>query len=901
MMSGSYSVPARKPWRWLLVIAAAALLVGILPTLLLAQWGPYALGRALSAYLQTSVTVQGVRGGWWSGLTVHQLSVAEDPTPQAATLVRVEHLTVNLPVVSLLFSSKPLTLHLDDVRIDLRRRQDGQWNLTPLLKVLGTGASARPHARAIVPQLNRQVAVTVTHGKLRLGEEAEFTDLGIGLHLTKGELTITQAEANIAGGIVALQGEVSLQDPTPNMALHLRLAGTRLDRLLGPAFRHITIAEATGRLTQEGDGFVLETAVHVPTFTLSPGTLGGRQPHLTHVALTCTLRLLPPFARLAMDACRLHAAEAQLSLRGSALDLGTEPRLTLQVDGSLAGSLVGALVPEVPGEFPEPVNVHGQITVPLRGAVWHAMGWRLAVTSERFVFDDTFTEVHTTVVKSVDRLEVANLHARRGTGRIHGAGAWRLAEPVGGDLQVEMDRISLRQTLAQGAAEGPYLVEGTLSGTVAWRMDAHGERFTLDGHVQPLHLRHAATTIVQVPEGRVQGELGRDGDGSWRGDQLVFRSDDLAVELRDVAARRTPTYYDLSMALDLQASAEVITGLTGGLLPDRLQVSGPIELAGSAAGHIAVGGGASLRDLTFTGDLRLARVAWGGASWEAVAAHFTVAQGRLTIDDARARVLGGWMRLRPDTFVDLQGPRRDFQVHLTADQLDLRFETGKRVPLLALLIPLFLLEPDRQDPIRMSGMLDAEVHASGTYDGQPGWEQSVNGHGYFRIAQGAVLGSTAISGFVTKALALPANVVDQSVKALLEGTGKPLQVLKDLLRRAFVFGTLSSPIELRAGKIHLADDLTVHAPEFSLVIRGYSTIEGVVDYDVHSDLIHRLLFGEVIDLTEEIPVLGTVLRHVNPFQLIHRHIELSATVQGNMFRLDAAGQPDVHVGVYVVQ
>jgi hypothetical protein len=70
---------------------------------------------------------------------------------------------------------------------------------------------------------------------------------------------------------------------------------------------------------------------------------------------------------------------------------------------------------------------------------------------------------------------------------------------------------------------------------------------------------------------------------------------------------------------------------------------------------------------------------------------------------------------------------------------------------------------------------------------------------------------------------------------------------------------------------------------------------------VHSDLIHRLLFGEVIDLTEEIPVLGTVLRHVNPFQLIHQHIELSATVRGNMFRLDAAGQPDVHVGVYVVQ
>ena len=118
----------RKPrrWRWLLVIAAAFLLLGVLPALLLAQWGPYFLGRALSAYLQTSVTVQGVTGGWWNGVTVHQLTVAEDRTPRASTLVRIEHLTINLPVVALLFSSKPLTVRVTDVHIDLHRRQDGQ-------------------------------------------------------------------------------------------------------------------------------------------------------------------------------------------------------------------------------------------------------------------------------------------------------------------------------------------------------------------------------------------------------------------------------------------------------------------------------------------------------------------------------------------------------------------------------------------------------------------------------------------------------------------------------------------------------------------------------------------------------------------------------------------------------
>src|SRR4029453_16350040 len=116
------SAPGCKTWRWLLAVAAAVLVVGILPTLILALWGPSVLGRVLSAYLQTSVTVEGVTGGWWSGVTVHQLTVAEDPTPQAPMLVRVDRLTVNRLLVSLLLPSKPITVRLDTVHIDLQRR-----------------------------------------------------------------------------------------------------------------------------------------------------------------------------------------------------------------------------------------------------------------------------------------------------------------------------------------------------------------------------------------------------------------------------------------------------------------------------------------------------------------------------------------------------------------------------------------------------------------------------------------------------------------------------------------------------------------------------------------------------------------------------------------------------------
>jgi hypothetical protein len=1117
-----------KRWRWLLAVAAAGLLVAILPALLLALWGPSILERALSTYLHTSVTIQEVTGGWWSGMTVHQLTVAEDPTPQAPMLARVDTLTVNLPLVFLLLSTKPIPVHLDTVHIDLRQRQDGRWNLTPFVEALGAHRSARSDAPAIAPGLTRLVTVTVTHGTLRVGETTALADLTIGLHLAAGQLTITQVEARMAGGVVALQGEVSLQDLASESALQWRLAGIHLDQLLGSAFQFVTIAEATGRLARHGDGFMLETSVQVPAFALAPGTLGQRQPRLTDVAVTCTLGLQPPFTRLDTEACRLRAVEAQLSLRGSSVDLGPAPQLTLQVDGSLAGSLVAALAPEVPGHFPDLVHVDGQITVPFREPVWQAMSWRLTVSSERFVFDDIFTEVHTTVVKSADRLEIADLHARRGTGRLHGAGAWRLAEPVDGGLQVEMDRITFQQSIAQDAAGGPYLVEGTVSGAIAWRMSVAGEHLTVDARVLRLHLHHAAATLVQVRESHLHGRLGRERDGTWWGEGLAFQSDDLTVtlpqgyvrlspaevahfevhttvraegtwltpllasagleglvlsgqsevtlqvagspdhpfetmkgkgsvqvaagafhhqpfssghvtyeltpgrlhlpqgvlkfetgtaaihgslgvpqpfsgsddqlsvrlhqvpvgfmqqgvatlstltllngqvtarsigsghvrlaidleipktthrvqhgqamadvglppihlrsdvltsppwthwqanavrlqgdgvtaELRDVVARRTSTHYDLSGAVALQASTEVVSGLVGGLLSDRLRITGPFALTGDAAGHIAVDGSVSLRDLTYTGSLHLAQVDWDGALWEAVAAQLTVAQGRLTVDDARAQALGGWLRLTPETFVDLLGPRRDFHVHLAAEQLDLKLETGRRLRLLALVLPIFLLDPDRKDPIHMSGLFDAELHASGTYDGQPGWTQSVNGSGHFRITEASVIGSSLISGFVAKALTLPGSLVDQSLKALLDGSGKALQVIAGLLRHSCDFGTIASPIELRAGEVHLAHNFTLNAPEFSMVINGYSTLEGTVDYDVHSDLVHRSLFGEVINLAEKLPLLGTVLRHINPFHLVHRHLELSATVQGNVFRRNAAGQPDVHVNVYFIQ
>jgi hypothetical protein len=46
---------------------------------------------------------------------------------------------------------------------------------------------------------------------------------------------------------------------------------------------------------------------------------------------------------------------------------------------------------------------------------------------------------------------------------------------------------------------------------------------------------------------------------------------------------------------------------------------------------------------------------------------------------------------------------------------------------------------------------------------------------------------------------------------------------------------------------------------------------------------------------------GAGLCHIKPIQLIRKHIEISAMVQGNIFHRNTAGQPYVHVGIYFIQ
>jgi hypothetical protein len=108
--------------------------------------------------------------------------------------------------------------------------------------------------------------------------------------------------------------------------------------------------------------------------------------------------------------------------------------------GDLRGRFVNTLAPEVPVQFTHPLHVSGPYSIRLQGNVWVGMQWDLTVTSDRFVFADmSFTDLETRVVKAIGQREIADVKAKRGQGRLEGAGVWHFVhggQPAEGDLHL---------------------------------------------------------------------------------------------------------------------------------------------------------------------------------------------------------------------------------------------------------------------------------------------------------------------------------------------------------------------------------------------------------------------------------------------------------------------------------
>ena len=158
-------------WFWLLGTAVLGCLIVFPPRFVLVQWGPRLFGTLLSKQLQTMVTVEGVAGGWLSGLEVWGIEVAESPAPQAPPLLRLERFTLNLAVVWLLVSSDPIVLRIEEPTVNLRRLDDEQWNVAALLAHFTKPTTSAAPTPALPPTLpHRRVDVILTGGRLHVGD-----------------------------------------------------------------------------------------------------------------------------------------------------------------------------------------------------------------------------------------------------------------------------------------------------------------------------------------------------------------------------------------------------------------------------------------------------------------------------------------------------------------------------------------------------------------------------------------------------------------------------------------------------------------------------------------------------------------------------------------------------------
>jgi len=340
-----------------------------------------------------------------------------------------------------------------------------------------------------------------------------------------------------------------------------------------------------------------------------------------------------------------------------------------------------------------------------------------------------------------------------------------------------------------------------------------------------------------------------------------------------------------------------------GIVPEAFALKDTVDLRGTAGLRIPATGPIEPRDISYLGDVQLQSVGIAEDKLETLTAHLKLVQGQLTVEAAQARVLDGAVSLPSASFVDLQGPSHDFDVHVMAQDLHLEVESGRRFALsrvLFLLAPLFIIEPTRDEPASMSGILAAEMRLQGRFSSEAGWSKTVNGEGFFRIADGAIQGSTLVAGLTTRIVTLPWNIVHDALTGLFARDGQLGSALVNLGKQGFIFGTIASPIQVRAGEVHLQPNFAVRSSKFGMVINGYSTLEGDLDYVVRTDIIERLRFGSITSLPNRIPIIGKVLRYVNPFTLLDG-IELEVTVQGNAFKHDDQGKSDVHVDTSIIR
>jgi hypothetical protein len=573
----------------------------------------------------------------------------------------------------------------------------------------------------------------------------------------------------------------------------------------------------------------------------------------------------------------------------------------LQVNGVEVGGRTQAVV-RVQGTMPNPIQtVHGGGSVQMAqvgvlrqtftavDVVYELAAGRLQITKGMLGYEDGRFEVQGSL----------GLPPRLGTPGDHGVVTWHQI-PLEHTQQVLDFRSQGAATLhLRTACHGEAQLQVTPSGQLH-----AGIQVQVDKTTRQVRQGDRVLEAVDVPSVLLTTRLSSTRPHEhWEFPHLRLQGQGIDIALTDVDLHRTPSHIDLRSALQAHLAGAVSYGVTMGFLPAAFEVKDAVDLAGTVGLRMPVTGPIEPRHLSYAGDVRLQSLGIEGDMSAALSARLNLAQGRLTVETARADLLDGEMRITSASFVDLQGPGHDFDVHVMAKGLQLQVHGGARLALsraLFLLAPLFIIEPKRDEPARMAGTLEAKLALSGRFSGTPGWSKTVNGEGFFRIVDGVIQGSTLVAGVTTKVVMLPWNTVHNALTGLFAADGQLGSEIVNLGRQAFSFGTIQSPFQVQAGEVHLKPNFEVRSSRFGMVLNGSSTLEGDLHYHVRTDLIERLRFGSITSLPNRLPILGPVLRYMNPFTLLEG-IEVEATVQGNAFRKNAEGKIDVEVNTSILR
>ena len=755
--------------------------------------------------------------------------------------------------------------------------------------------------------------------------DMSFTDLGTRVVKAIGRLDIADVKAKRGQGHVEGAG-----------AWHFVHRGQPAEGNLRLHAHQIPMQQVLGQDTPDGP-YIIEGTVDGPT-TVQTGRTGWQltadeQLHMlrlrrgsTTLAELPTARLRGLFGRedhgpLWARELELLGDELKIAVRHGRLPIQISDQSAFEVDAAVEAQApwvraVLALLQvngvEVGGQTQAVVRVQGKMQEPFQTM----QGGGSVQMAQVGFLHQTFTAVDVAYELAAGRLQITKGMLGYEDGRLDVQGSLGLPPRLGtpGDQGVvTLQQIPLEHTQqvldfrSQGAAT--LHLRTTCNGEAKLQVTPSGQlhggvQVQVDKTTRQVRQGDRVLEAVEVPSVLLTTQISSTRPYEhWEIPSLRLQGQGTDVALTDVHLHRTPSDIDIRGVLQAHLSGAVSYGVTMGFLPAAFEVKDTVDLEGTAGLRIPVTSQIELRDLSYAGDVRLQSLGIEGDKSEALTARLKLAQGRLTVETARADLLDGEVRITSASFVDLQGPGHDFAVHVMAKDLHLQVHGGERLALsrmLFLLAPLFIIEPKRDEPASMTGTLEAELAVSGRFSDTPGWSKTVNGEGFFRIVDGAIQGSTLVAGLTTRVVMLPWNTVHNALTGLFAADGRLGSELVSLGKKAFIFGTIESPIQVQAGEVHLKPNFEIRSPGFSMVLNGSSTLEGDVNYRVRTDLIERLRFGSITSLPDRIPIIGPVLHYINPFTLLEG-IELEATVQGNAFRKNAEGKIDIEVHTSILR